>query len=60
MVWSRNGYGKARKLTTSVGTVTVPGPQVREVEEQFESRVLPLFPAADQGSQRPVTEALPA
>lgn len=39
----RNGHGKPRKLTTSAGTVTVRRPRVREVEEQFESQVLPLF-----------------
>lgn len=39
----RNGYGKPRRLTTSCGTVTLRRPRVREVEEQFESRVLPLF-----------------
>lgn len=39
----RNGHGKPRKLTTSAGTVTLRRPRVREVEEQFESRVLPLF-----------------
>ena len=39
----RNGYGKPRKLTMSVGTVTVRRPRVRDVEERFESRVLPLY-----------------
>ena len=39
----RNGYGKARNLTMSMGTVTVRRPRVRDVEERFESRVLPLF-----------------
>ncbi len=39
----RNGYGKPRKLTMSVGTVTVRRPRVGDVEERFESRVLPLF-----------------
>ena len=39
----RNGYGKPRKLTMSVGTVTVRRPRVRDLEERFESRVLPLF-----------------
>ena len=37
----RNGYGKPRKLTMSVGTVTVRRPRVRDLEERFESRVLP-------------------
>ena len=39
----RNGYGKRRRLTLSSGTVTVRRPRVRDLEERFESRVLPLF-----------------
>jgi putative transposase len=39
----RNGYGKPRRLTTSMGTVTVRRPRVRGLEERFVSRVLPLF-----------------
>jgi transposase-like protein len=39
----RNGYGKRRRLTLSCGTIAVRRPRVREVEERFESRVLPLF-----------------
>jgi transposase-like protein len=39
----RNGYGKPRKLTMSSGTITVQRPRVRDMEERFESRVLPLF-----------------
>ena len=39
----RNGYGKPRNLTMSIGTVTVRRPRVRDIEERFESRVLPLF-----------------
>jgi putative transposase len=39
----RNGYGKPRKLTTSCGTITLRRPRVRELEERFESRILPLF-----------------
>ena len=39
----RNGYGKPRKLTMSSGTITVQRPRVRDLEERFESRVLPLF-----------------
>ena len=39
----RNGYGKPRRLTLSSGTVTVRRPRVRDLEERFESRVLPLF-----------------
>ena len=39
----RNGYGKPRKLTMSCGTVTVRRPRVRDLEQRFESRILPLF-----------------
>lgn len=39
----RNGYGKPRKLTMSSGTITVRRPRVRDLDERFESRVLPLF-----------------
>ena len=39
----RNGYGKPRRLTMSNGTITVRRPRVRDLEERFESRVLPLF-----------------
>jgi transposase-like protein len=39
----RNGYGKPRKLTTPLGTVTLRRPRVRGLEERFCSRILPLF-----------------
>jgi len=39
----RNGYGKPRRLTLSSGTIQVRRPRVRNAEERFESRVLPLF-----------------
>jgi len=39
----RNGYGKPRQLTMRSGTVTIRRPRVRDVEERFESRLLPLF-----------------
>ena len=39
----RNGYGKSRKLTTSIGTLEVRRPRVRDLEEKFESSILPLF-----------------
>ena len=39
----RNGHAKPRRLTLSCGTITVRRPRVRDVEERFESRVLPLF-----------------
>src|SRR5260370_4730853 len=39
----RNGYGKARKVALTAGTITVRRPRVRNLVEHFESRVLPLF-----------------
>lgn len=39
----RNGHGKERSLSTSIGTLTVRRPRVRSTEEPFVSRVLPLF-----------------
>lgn len=39
----RNGYGKRRRLATSMGTIEVRRPRIRGLEERFESRVLPLF-----------------
>lgn len=47
----RAGYGRPRQLTTSAGTITLRRPKVRDTEEKFESRLLPLFarrtPAVD-------------
>jgi putative transposase len=40
---SRNGYGKPRRLTLSVGTILVRRPRTRGLEARFESRLLPLF-----------------
>jgi len=39
----RNGYGKPRKLTTPLGTVTLRRPRVRGLEERADGRILPLF-----------------
>ena len=39
----RNGYGKPRQLTLTNGTITVRRPRVRDLNERFVSRVLPLF-----------------
>ena len=39
----RNGYGKARRFTMSVGTVAIRRPRVRNLDERFESRILPMF-----------------
>lgn len=40
---SRNGYGKPRRLTLSLGTITVRRPRVRGLEARFQSQLLPLF-----------------
>jgi len=47
----RNGYGKPRRLTLTSGTITVHQPRVRDLNEWFVSRVLPLF-KRHQGSGR--------
>lgn len=39
----RNGYGKPRRISMQTGTVTVKRPRVRNLDERFESRILPLF-----------------
>ena len=51
----RNGYGKPRRLTMRSGTVTVRRPRVRDLDERFESRLLPLFTRRTQE----VTDLLP-
>lgn len=40
---SRNGHGKPRQLALMNGTISVQRPRVRDVEERFVSRLLPLF-----------------
>jgi putative transposase len=39
----RNGYGKTRRFTLSLGTVAIRRPRVRDLGERFVSKVLPLF-----------------
>jgi len=39
----RNGYGKSRRFTMSLGTVEIRRPRVRNLDERFVSKVLPLF-----------------
>jgi putative transposase len=39
----RNGYGKTRRFTMSLGTVEIRRPRVRNLDERFESRILPMF-----------------
>ena len=38
----RNGHGRPRKLTLSSGTMELSRPRVRNSDERFESRLLPL------------------
>lgn len=42
-IGSRNGHGNPRQLALMSGTVTVRRPRVRDLEERFVSRLLPLF-----------------
>jgi putative transposase len=51
----RNGYGKPRHLTLSNGTIQLRRPRVRDTEEPFESRLLPMF----SRRSRQVGELLP-
>ena len=51
----RNGYGKPRRLSLSLGTMTVRRPRIRGLGERFVSRILPLF----QRRTRQVGEWLP-
>ncbi len=39
----RNGHGKTRKFALMSGTIKIKRPRVRGTEEQFVSKVLPLF-----------------
>lgn len=39
----RNGYGRPRKMSLSSGTIVLRRPRVRNLEDRFESRILPLF-----------------
>jgi putative transposase len=39
----RNGYGRPRRFGLSLGTVEIRRPRVRNLDERFVSRVLPLF-----------------
>ena len=38
----RNGFGKPRRLSLSVGTITLHRPRVRGPAERFESQLLPM------------------
>ena len=56
----RNGYGRARRLTLSSGTIQLRRPRVRDTEEQFESRLLPLFVNRTGKIAELIPEAVPA
>lgn len=45
----RNGHGKPRRVSTTAGTFTVRRPRVRDTEDRFESKVLPLFQRHTEG-----------
>lgn len=55
VVGYRNGYGKERKFSMQNGTITLKRPRLREVEEKFESAMMPLY--AKRTKQ--ITELLP-
>ncbi len=39
----RNGYGKRRRFTMSLGTMEMRRPRVRDLGERFKSKILPMF-----------------
>lgn len=51
----RNGYGRPRRLTMSLGTLEIQRPRVRDLSERFKSRVLPMF----KRQTREVRELMP-
>jgi transposase-like protein len=51
----RNGHGKSRRLSTSIGTVTVRRPRVRDTVDPYVSKILPVF----QRRTGEVSQALP-
>ena len=51
----RNGYGKRRRFTMSLGTVEIRRPRVRDLGERFVSKVLPFFKRQTQ----PVRDLIP-
>lgn len=44
----RNGYGKKRRFTMSLGTIEIRRPRVRDLGERFVSKILPLFKRQSQ------------
>ena len=43
-----NGYGKRRRFTMSLGTIEIRRPRVRNLDERFESKILPMFKRQSQ------------
>jgi putative transposase len=39
----RNGYGKTRRFTMSLGTMEIQRPRVRDLGERFKSNIFPMF-----------------
>jgi putative transposase len=39
----RNGHGRPRRFTMSLGTVEVQRPRVRELGDRFQSKLLPMY-----------------
>ena len=39
----RNGYGRTRRFTMSLGTIEIRRPRARNLDERFVSKVLPMF-----------------
>ncbi len=39
----RNGYGKPRRFALKTGTIEIRRPRLRNLEERFQSRIIPLF-----------------
>ena len=52
----RNGFAKPRRLSLSVGTITVRRPRVRGLDARFESRLRPLFKRRPQEGGRLLSE----
>ena len=52
----RNGHGKARKVSLACGTIEVRRPRLRDLEERFESCLLPMFARQSRKLERMLPE----
>lgn len=52
----RNGYGKPRRFTMSMGTIEIQRPRVRDSGERLNSKVLPLFKRQTQAVRELIPE----